>query len=81
MLEASRRNFNEIIEKLCGYDRKLSGKETVIVSINANFRWVFDIAAHTMSDYVINDYVKFSDSGCQRDSSLFGIYLTYMHKT
>ena len=47
----------------------------------AHFNLVSDDAAHTMSEYVIYDYVKFSDSGCSSDSDTYEAYLTYMHKT
>ena len=49
--------------------------------INASFNLGFDYAAHDMSDHVIYDHVKFSDSGCQSDCALFEAYSTYMHNT
>ena len=68
---------------VCDYDVRSNTiyAMRVLLPLSANFSLLCDNAAKHMPDYVMYDYIKFSDSGCQSDHVLFEAHLTCMHET
>ena len=68
----------------CTYEATKQGVQVdgaQVCAVIADFNLICDHAALHMSDFVVNNYVRFSEFGCQSDSDPFEACLTYGQKT